>query len=74
MGDEHRILVDAQDRLGNVEQIHQLLQLGYTGCFSFESFAPAVHESGDPAGDLARSMTFIRESLEKIHEDSRNPA
>ena len=74
IGDEHRILVDAQDRLGNVEQIHQLLQLGYTGCFSFESFAPVVHASRDPAGDLVRSMTFIHKSLAEIQVNSRNPA
>lgn len=63
MGDAHRVLVDERDRLGNVEQIAALVAVGYSGPVSFEAFAPAVHASADPAGDLGVSMNFIRSRL-----------
>lgn len=34
--DAHRVLVDRDDRCGNVEQIVQFLEAGYAGAFSFE--------------------------------------
>ena len=43
MQDGHRILVDADDRLGNIEQIRALLDAGYDGAFSYEPFSPEVH-------------------------------
>lgn len=60
MQDGHRILVDARDRLGNVEQIRTLLDRGYEGAFSFEPFSPEIHALADPAGALRKSMDFIR--------------
>lgn len=63
MADEHRILVDARDRLGNIEQIEEMRAGGYAGPISVEAFAPSVHRSKDPAGDLARSFAFIRSRL-----------
>ena len=63
MGDEHRVLVDERDRLGNVEQIAALEAAGYAGPVSFEAFAPSVHASADPAGDLKSSIEFIRSRL-----------
>jgi 2-keto-myo-inositol isomerase len=58
--DEHRILVDGGDRLGNIEQIRSLLASGYTGAFSYEPFSPQVHALSDPAKSLRASMDFIR--------------
>lgn len=63
MRDGHRVLVDKHDRLGNVEQLRSLMAAGYSGALSFEPFSPAVHRAQDLAGDLRRSMEFIREGL-----------
>jgi 2-keto-myo-inositol isomerase len=63
MADEHRVLVDAQDRLGNVAQIAALTAAGYAGPVSFECFAPEVHALPDPGTALARSFDFIRDQL-----------
>lgn len=59
MGDQHRILVDDKDRLGNVEQIRALRAAGFTGPISMESFAPEVHAYRNPKAELARSFEFI---------------
>ena len=63
MGDVHRVLVDERDRLGNLDQIAALRAAGYAGPVSFEAFAPSVHASADPEGDLRASMDFIRSRL-----------
>lgn len=63
MTDAHRILVDAADRLGNIDQIEALQALGFTGPVSFEAFAPEVHASTQPGADLAASMKHIRAGL-----------
>jgi 2-keto-myo-inositol isomerase len=63
MGDVHRVLVDERDRLGNLDQIAALEAAGYAGPVSFEAFAPSIHASADPAGDLGKSMDFIRSRL-----------
>ncbi len=63
MTDAHRILVDAADRLGNVDQISALQTLGCASPISFEAFAPEVHASATAKADLARSITFIREGM-----------
>jgi 2-keto-myo-inositol isomerase len=60
MQDGHRILVDGDDRLGNIEQIRALLDKGYAGAFSFEPFSPQVHALSDPAKALRASMDYIR--------------
>ena len=60
MRDGHRVLVDADDLLGNVGQIRALLAGGYTGPISYEPFAASVHALRDPKPALAASMTFIR--------------
>jgi 2-keto-myo-inositol isomerase len=59
MQDGHRILVDARDRLGNVEQIRVLTQAGYTGAFSYEPFSPLVHALTDPETAIRESFDFI---------------
>jgi 2-keto-myo-inositol isomerase len=63
MQDGHRILVDAEDRLGNVEQIRDLLAKGYTGAFSYEPFSPQVHAFANPANELRQSMDYIRTAI-----------
>lgn len=63
MGDQHRILVDARDRLGNIDQLEALAAAGYDGPVSFEAFATEVHEIVEPAKALAQSIAFIRERL-----------
>ena len=61
MLDAHRVLVDAEDRLGNVEQIKRLTAEGYAGPFSFEPFSPKVQGLADPGTALRESMSFIRQ-------------
>ena len=63
MGDQHRVLVDAADRLGNVDQIRALQAAGYTGPVSFEAFAPQTHALADPVSALKTSFDFIASRL-----------
>ncbi len=64
MRDPHRVLVDADDVLGNVAQIRALRAAGYAGPISYEPFAPSVHDMADPKAALAASMEFIRRGVE----------
>lgn len=59
MRDPHRVLVDADDVLGNVAQIRALRAAGYAGPISYESFAPSVHALADPSPTLQASMAFL---------------
>lgn len=59
MRDGHRVLVNADDRLGNVAQIAALRDAGYAGPISYEPFAASVHALADPASALRTSMQFI---------------
>jgi len=63
MRDPHRVLVDADDLLGNVAQIRALRAAGYSGPISYEPFAPEVHDLADPRSALAASMAFIRNGV-----------
>ena len=63
MRDPHRVLVDADDVLGNVAQIRALRAAGYTGPISYEPFAPSVHDLAAPHPALAASMEFIRSGV-----------
>lgn len=63
MRDPHRVLVDADDLLGNVAQIRALRAGGYAGPISYEPFAPSVHALADHKPALAASMEFIRKGL-----------
>ena len=60
--DSHRVLVDAQDRLGNLAQIQGLEAGGYEGALFFEPFADSVSDSLDIAAALKDSMQFMRGS------------
>ena len=59
MRDEHRILVDGRDRLGNIAQIANLAAAGYKGAYSYECFAPSVHQSPTLEVDLNTSLALI---------------
>ena len=61
--DEHRILVDAHDRLGNVTQIADLRERGYRGPISFEAFSPEVHGFANSEAELRRSMQYLETEL-----------
>jgi 2-keto-myo-inositol isomerase len=63
MRDAHRVLVDRNDRIGNVKQIAALLAMGYNGPFSFEPFAEELRALRDPAQAIGQSMRFIEAEL-----------
>jgi len=66
MGDEHRVLVDSRDRLGNLAQIEQLMAAGYAGPISIEAFAPSVQTLTQPKAQLLTSFEFISSHLAEI--------
>lgn len=66
MADEHRVLVDHNDRLGNVTQLRDLMAAGYRGPVSFECFAPQVHALADPFTAIQQSMDFITSEQRRI--------
>ncbi|WP_112322510.1 TIM barrel protein [Oceanibium sediminis] len=66
MTDAHRVLVDAGDRLGNIDQLRVLRAAGYDGPASFEAFAPEVHALTDPASALAASKSFIETRMQEL--------
>ncbi len=63
MRDAHRVLVDARDRIGNIEQIRAIRAAGYTGVFSFEPFAAELRTLPDPAAAIAQSIDFITREI-----------
>ncbi|MFZ7091361.1 TIM barrel protein [Primorskyibacter sp. 2E233] len=63
MEDEHRVLVDENDRLGNVEQIAALIAAGYDGPISYECFSPETHAMADPYDQIKCSFDFISSQL-----------
>jgi 2-keto-myo-inositol isomerase len=63
MADRHRVLVDGQDRLGNVAQIAALHASGWDGPVSFEAFAPEVNAITNPGDAVAGSFAYIRAEL-----------
>jgi 2-keto-myo-inositol isomerase len=63
MEDEHRVLVDGKDRLGNIAQIRALLDAGYDGPISYECFSPETHALRDPESAIRKSFEFISSQL-----------
>jgi len=63
MEDEHRVLVDAEDRLANVDQIRELVAAGYDGPISYECFSPETHALADPFTEIRKSFEFITSQL-----------
>ena len=66
MTDAHRVLVNRDDRLGNIAQLRSFQAAGFTGPASFEAFAPEIHDMTDPASALAGSIAFITSQLTEI--------
>ena len=66
MEDEHRLLVDKGDRLGNIEQIAALLAAGYQGAISYECFSPVTHAIPDPYTEILQSFDFISSRLQAL--------
>ncbi len=64
MLDAHRVLIDGNDRLGNIPQIRTLIAAGYAGPFSFEPFSEEVQSLADHAAALGESMAFVRQALD----------
>jgi 2-keto-myo-inositol isomerase len=62
--DAPRILVDAQDRMGSVSQVAQLIDGGYRGYISFEPFSSVVQNAPDVVGDIRRSAEFVANQLD----------
>jgi 2-keto-myo-inositol isomerase len=65
MRDEHRVLVDVNDRCGTLLQILALME-GYSGPYSFEPFAASVHAMDDIAGALEASMHWIDREIARV--------
>ena len=63
LADSMRGLVDAEDQLGNIEQLSKLFDAGYSGPVSFEPFASDVIARTDPAPYLKKSFEFIEEEI-----------
>ena len=63
MRDPHRVLVGADDRIGNLAQLRTLRADGYGRPASFEPFAASVHASPDIEADLRRSLAFVKTGL-----------
>jgi 2-keto-myo-inositol isomerase len=59
LADEHRVHVDGNDRLGNVQQLIALTEGGYDGPVSVEAFAPSVHNLADPTVQLMQSFKYL---------------
>ena len=63
MRDPHRVLVGADDRIGNIAQMRALRAGGYGGPLSFEPFAASVHASANIEADLRASIVFVKAGL-----------
>ena len=59
MRDDHRVLIDAEDRLENIAQLQELLSRGYDGPISIEAFSPEIHQLEDPEPALRETIEFI---------------
>ena len=66
MEDEHRVLIDTYDRLGNLDQIQELRAAGYRGVYSFECFSPEVQGLASPEQAIRTSMKFISSHVQDM--------
>ena len=66
MKDEHRVLINQDDRLGNLDQIMQLRAAGYVGAYSFECFSPIIQQRRSVEQDIKASMNFISSHVQGI--------
>ena len=63
MRDDHRVLIDTDDRLENVAQLKELLSQGYDGPISIEAFSPEIHALDDPEPALRETIEFMNAQL-----------
>lgn len=63
MRDADRGLVTADDRLGTLAQLRQLVSGGYAGPVSLEPFAASVQDLADPAPAIAASVALLGSGL-----------
>lgn len=63
MLDAHRVLVDRDDQLGNIDQLRHFKAAQYKGYVSYEPFAESVQNSKHIQQDLQKTMDFIRTQL-----------
>jgi 2-keto-myo-inositol isomerase len=66
MTDAHRILVDSNDRLGNVAQIATLFEQGYAGPISYEVFSPDVHGIENPREAIRDSIVYLSQEIGRL--------
>jgi len=70
--DEHRVLVNEHDRMGNIPQLKTLVSDGYAGPISMEAFSPAVHALKDPASALSESFKYITSAINAGSDHASN--
>lgn len=66
MEDADRVLVNAADRLGNIEQLRALHAAGFTGPVSYECFAPETHSLANPEEEIRASFEYISSRMEAL--------
>ena len=60
-----RGLIDATDRVDNINQIKRLLDAGYEGFISMEPFSPQVQQSPDLLANLRASFARLSDALQQ---------
>lgn len=63
MDDAHRVLIDENDQLGNIEQMQAFIDAGYEGAFSYECFAPETQQLDNHAEEIGKSFDYIEAQL-----------
>lgn len=63
--DSDRVLVDADDRVGNVEILRALRDAGFSGAASFEPFALEIHElsASEASAAVSESIVYLDSNL-----------
>ncbi|MGI4982549.1 MAG: TIM barrel protein [Janthinobacterium lividum] len=73
MRDGHRGLINAADRLGNIDQIRRLLDGGYRGYFSIEPFAVDARPHSDIIAALRRTIDFVNREVAAAPAPAASP-
>lgn len=61
------MLVDGNDRVGNLAQIRAFLEAGFEGAFSFEATAPEILDAAEPEAGIKLSMDFLSAAVNRKH-------
>ena len=62
MLDKHRVLIDENDVLKNVDQLKNLIKKGYEGVFSFEPFAKKIQNMKNPSNKIIKSINYLKKN------------